>query len=62
MRYRAETVKYWQQGDNKCQMRPGRIPGMIIICLVLDTYAIIGLAQKLQCICSPIKTLTGDRK
>lgn len=48
MRYKAENVKYWQQGDNKCQFGMIGFKSIIINCLLSATYINNGLAQKLQ--------------
>jgi hypothetical protein len=55
MRYKAENVKYWQQGDNKCQFGMIGFTSIIINRLFAYTYVIDGLAQKLQYFCSPVK-------
>ena len=48
MRYNAIDVKYWQQGDNKCQSRLRGFADIIITSIFSTTYDNIGLAQKLQ--------------
>jgi len=48
MQYKTNNVKYWQQGDNKCQFRLGRFADIMITSIFSTTYDNIGLAQKLQ--------------